>query len=279
MAVLRAIGAFFARIGRWIRDTAWVQPLLIVGGIFAIIFTIPYVISGVQSWFNDGTAAYITFYRNYQLSIEGCDDNDSEADGLFQYIVDAEQGVATSSQQKKYGEKFFLCFVQEGCSGCESNYYGLKYLKDYANSTSSFQLNEGKDSFKMHAIFMDETDSDIDYDGNIFEHYIYESYSQIFETAEEISTDTTNYNYLINQGGTSSSYYTTAEDMADGLESPTIFFIDLTAEDGYLSSFGISEIVFNYEGKDGESTSYAKGLTLVDCWNHEGIFGENYKGK
>ena len=39
MVVLRAIGNFFARIGRWIRDTAWVQPLLIVGGIFAIIFS------------------------------------------------------------------------------------------------------------------------------------------------------------------------------------------------------------------------------------------------
>ena len=39
MAILRAIGRFFAKIGRWIRDTAWVQPLLIVGAIFGLIFS------------------------------------------------------------------------------------------------------------------------------------------------------------------------------------------------------------------------------------------------
>ena len=38
MKILKAIGAFFARIWRWIKETAWVQPLLIVGAIFAIIF-------------------------------------------------------------------------------------------------------------------------------------------------------------------------------------------------------------------------------------------------
>ena len=40
MVVLRAIGGFFARIGRWIKETAWIQPLLIVGAIFAVIFAI-----------------------------------------------------------------------------------------------------------------------------------------------------------------------------------------------------------------------------------------------
>ena len=57
MKVLRAIGRFFARIGRWIRDTAWIQPLLIVGGIFGIIFSIPYITNWVKSWFAEGNAA------------------------------------------------------------------------------------------------------------------------------------------------------------------------------------------------------------------------------
>ena len=43
MKVLSAIGGFFARIGRWIKETAWIQPLLIVGAIFAVIFAIPHV--------------------------------------------------------------------------------------------------------------------------------------------------------------------------------------------------------------------------------------------
>ncbi len=277
MVVLRAIGRFFARIGRWIRDTAWVQPLLIVGGIFAIIFAIPYVIDGVQSWFEDSTATYVKFYEDYQLSLEDCDENNSEADGLLQYLVDASTGSQTEAQTRKYGEKFYLCFVQEGCSGCESNYYGFNYLADNVNKSSSFELNGGSDSFRLYSIFMDETDEDIDYDGNIFDHYIFDTYQQIFETAVEIATDTYNYNYLINQGGESSDYYSTATSMADEMESPTIFVIDLSAEGGYASSFGISEVLFAYDGKDSESTAYAKCLTLVDAWNHEGIFAEGYK--
>ena len=53
MVVLRAIGGFFARIGRWIKETAWIQPLLIVGAIFAVIFSIPHIIKGVSSWFDE----------------------------------------------------------------------------------------------------------------------------------------------------------------------------------------------------------------------------------
>ena len=51
MKILRAIGHFFAKIGRWIANTAWVQPLLIVGGIFAIIFSIPYIKRGFENLF------------------------------------------------------------------------------------------------------------------------------------------------------------------------------------------------------------------------------------
>ena len=67
MVVLRAIGKFFARIGRWIKETAWVQPLLIVGGIFAIIFSIPYIVKGVSSWFDQKGTASENFYSKFQV--------------------------------------------------------------------------------------------------------------------------------------------------------------------------------------------------------------------
>ena len=54
MKVLRVIGGFFARIGRWIRDTAWVQPLLIVGGIFGIIFSIIPIKDGIEKLMEEG---------------------------------------------------------------------------------------------------------------------------------------------------------------------------------------------------------------------------------
>ena len=93
MKVLRAIGNFFARIGRWIRDTAWVQPLLIVGGIFAIIFSIPYITNWVGSWFEVNQSE--KYYKDHQLSLKNCDDKKSEADGIFQYLVDISNGTDT----------------------------------------------------------------------------------------------------------------------------------------------------------------------------------------
>ena len=55
MKVLRAIGGFFAKIGRWIANTAWIQPLLIVGGIFGIIFSIPYIKQAIDNSKIDNT--------------------------------------------------------------------------------------------------------------------------------------------------------------------------------------------------------------------------------
>ena len=276
MVVLRAIGNFFKRIGRWIRDTAWVQPLLIVGGIFAIIFSIPYITNWVKSWFKNDTVAYEKYYSKVQLSIENCDEEKSEADDLFKYLLSIEDGTASDAQKKKYGEKFFLAFVQKGCSGCEANYDGFNYLQSkytVKDSSSAFYLEDGK-SFKIHSIYMDETDDGITYDGNIFEHYIYDRYAQIFEGAAGYATNEIDYQYLINQGGTSSSYYSNAQSMAEKIESPTVFLVDANSSDAY----GISEVLFAYSGQKGGSTALDKALTLVDCWNHKGIFAEGYQG-
>ena len=97
MKVLSAIGRFFARIGRWIKETAWIQPLLIVGAIFAVIFAIPHIINGVKGWFNDSDAAN-TFYAQYRLSLTGADKiktgedvGSSQVDKFFTYLADPAQ--------------------------------------------------------------------------------------------------------------------------------------------------------------------------------------------
>ena len=275
MVVLRAIGRFFAKIGRWIRDTAWVQPLLIVGGIFAIIFSIPYITKWVKSWGNSDASASEKFYNNAKLSLKGCDKETSDVDSLFKYLIAVENGdnEAIEAGKKKYGEKFFLCFVQEGCSGCETNYNGLSYLKsNYTTKDSKNDLYLDKD-FKYHSIYIDQTISDLDYD-NIFDHFILENYQQVFESVAGVFSDEQNYNYLINKGGKSSDYYTNINKIADTLESPTIFLFDLSNQ----LTYGISEVIFTAEGKDGKSADFDRALTLADCWNHADIFSENYKG-
>ena len=83
MIILKSIGAFFVRIWRWIKETAWVQPLLIVGAIFAVIFSIPYITEWAASWNQSGKGA---FYSSYQLSLEGEDTADRGASALTSAI-------------------------------------------------------------------------------------------------------------------------------------------------------------------------------------------------
>lgn len=280
MVVLRAIGNFFARIGRWIRDTAWVQPLLIVGGIFAIIFSIPYITKWVKSWGNDGTTATEKFYNNTKLSLKGCDKKESDVDKMFQYLIALEDNdtVGIEAGKKKFGEKFFLCFVQEGCSGCENNYDGLSYLKsNFTTKDDKADLFLDGGDFKYHSIYTDQTVDGLTYD-NIFDHFIIENYQQVFESLCSTFADEQNYPYLVNQGGTSSSYYTNVTKLADTLESPTIFLIDTTNSNSITTSnYGVTEILFTASGKDGKSDSLYKAMTFADCWNHADIFSPEYK--
>ena len=82
MVVLAAIGAFFKKIWDWIRNTAWVQPLLIVGIIFGVIFSIPAIVNAIKDAQEESDATE-NYYHQYQLTLEG--GKDSDALSLFRY--------------------------------------------------------------------------------------------------------------------------------------------------------------------------------------------------
>ena len=292
MVVLRAIGAFFARIGRWIRDTAWVQPLLIVGGIFAIIFSIPSITKWVQSWFSTGDAA-VSFYKNAgfkKLTNGNSEGVGSDADKLLSFIFSEDKSEA---DYDKYGEKFFVTFVQEDCSTCSSIYKGWKTAKDNWGKASGFKSvkdQEGnviyeakKGDFKMYTIFVDQTNDDN-------ENYFWKLHDKIYSAQwGDLSTLENPYkanNSSISYDGLASSE---EEDLSGGsvFTTPTTLLFDrVFAESGDLmqkgysavndsiAKFGISEILFDIPDKAGQAsgTPLAKARTIWDCWNHIGDF-------
>ena len=292
MIVLRAIGRFFARIGRWIRDTAWVQPLLIVGGIFAIIFSIPSITKWVQSWFTTGDAA-VSFYKN--SGYKKLDNGDSEgvgsdADKLLSFIFSEDK---TDADYAKYGEKFFVTFVQEDCSTCSSIYKGWKTAKDSWGKAAGFKelRKQGvdepiyvakKSDFKMYTIFVDQKNSD---DDNYFWKLHDKIYSEQFGDLSTLENPYKANNSSISYEGLASSE---EEDLSGGsvFTSPTTLFFDREfaekdlydlgyscANDG-IGKYGIAEILFDIPDKAGQvtGTPLAKARTLWDCWNHIGDF-------
>ena len=94
MIVLRAIGAFFAKIWRWIRETAWVQPLLIVGLIFGIMFSIKPIYNAIKDAQAKSSSAE-TYYRQFQVSLANGDDSQASklTDQIYQSIEAQENKI------------------------------------------------------------------------------------------------------------------------------------------------------------------------------------------
>ena len=130
MKILRAIGAFFAKIGRWIANTAWIQPLLIVGGIFAVIFSIPYIKTAIENAQIDNTDYDYLYYKDHSLDLnEG-----GKAEKLFSYL-DAKD---YENINKEFGTKFFFTFAQENCADCKS---AVAAFKNFASNFKTWELD------------------------------------------------------------------------------------------------------------------------------------------
>ena len=266
MVVLRAIGNFFVKIGRWIKETAWIQPLLIVGGIFAIIFSIPYISKWVSSWFDDSNAA-TAFYKDYKVSLDGAQnaDKDSDANKLFTYMQERDP-----EGEKKWGKKFFIVFVQEDCAGCEEIYKGFDVLDDNWGK-NEFVAKDGED-FKMYTIFIDSETTVNDETKNLFKDYFFDSVDYLFEEIIDTMQDS---NYAKNVSN-SSSYINELQTVgeSDNFASPTVFLYDPEAKDN-VTQLGVSEVLFTVPGKNNESGSFPIARTLYDCWYHQDLFSSN----
>ena len=113
MKVLKKIAAPFIAIGRWIKETAWVQPLLIVGCVFAIIFSIPSITKAIQ----DATKETdIDWYAVKQLSLDGTAKGTSEVDKFLEDYNNAQNAWSNGKfdeareAMSKYGseDRFIL---------------------------------------------------------------------------------------------------------------------------------------------------------------------------
>lgn len=112
LKIFRPIGHFFRAIWRWIINTAWVQPLLIVGIIFGVIFSINPVVSFFSNLFKEDNE--ITLYRDREIEY-------------------------TELQEKiENGEDFIVIFFRDDCSGCESI---LPSVNNFYKDNSSLKQN------------------------------------------------------------------------------------------------------------------------------------------
>ena len=285
--VLAVIGGFFAKIGRWIANTAWVQPLLIVGGIFAIIFSIPYIkqgIEGLQS--TDSTSSEIQYYKDRAISLTNAKDHTSDLDKLFSALEGGtEEDI--SYIKGKYGEKFFLSFGKETCSYCEECVGGFNYFRD--NFKDLVTAREGTADIKYNfvTVMLDTVDDDGDY----LAKFVFEEHASFFDEVSAEFAEWEEYALLNNVNESQKNTLISSieklakgtDDEGEGLETPTTLLIDLTerGQQVEIHPHFVTEIFFNYvdylsTAKYPEKTNIYKGNFIADAWTYSKLFEKDW---
>lgn len=283
MNFLKKLGTPFVALWRWIKETAWVQPLLIVGVIFAIIFSIPSITSWVQSWdFGDDKYNWL---ENKQLSLEGITDEkiDGEAADFFSTFEEAQSFWKNDNKDearktmKSYtgdADKLFLYFVQEQESASNIN-EANKYLVEEAwkNKVISRAEEAGievKGSFQYRTIFTDQTIEDKDgeyiYESHTAFEYLLKSreFESFYSTIYSAYQNTAYYQNIIAdkvENVKPESYQSSINSLrtTTNPNAPTLFIIDLSDDS---KNDIVSNIVFSIDG----SNKYARADFLANAW-------------
>ncbi len=249
MSLLKVIGSFFVRLWTWIKETAWVQPLLIVGAIFAIIFSIP----SITSWIEDMQSSVSdteAYFAKFEQTMEG--GTDSKADKLIDDI-DQSNSVVSS-----LGSKFFVTFYDSTNDSSESAYLGFETLE--ANWNKTYDPTDNN-PFKLFTIMTNEETTQTTKDETAFAQFL-DRNGNFFEEAAEAGRNT---DYFLNKQITETDLEKLESVDPTQFITPTILLVEFNDE---IDSYEITEVMFSVGGE----TDYDKAQLLLECWNKEGQF-------
>lgn len=281
MLILKSIGAFFVRIWRWIKDTAWVQPLLIVGAVFAIIFSIPSLTNWISGLSSSGDGSY---YESVKLTIDGekydegvtlVSSDYTAADKIAEAVYkvaedpDAESGNALEALKSQYGEKFFLIFVGNDCDACLSDEGGFETLRD--DWKTNYVPSDGAD-LKIYAIDSDESSgNDEDYEkkdwDTAFKRYLSNWGDTFFDAVGQYLTDTSlvsGYGYNADISEDEYQMFQAASyEGEDIFTTPITLLVDFSAE-AIEKGQSFEVVLTSLTG----SSNIEKANFLLKMWNH-----------
>ena len=270
MKVLRAIGAFFAKIGRWIANTAWIQPLLIVGGIFGIIFSIPYIKQGIENAQKDTTDYDYEYYKSKSLGLA----TDGRADKLLGYLENEE----FSKINDEFGTKFFLTFVKKDCAYCKESVEGFKYLE------ANYKSLDITTKPVIYSVLVDKKNDDDEY----MAQKLFDEHNDYFNNLAGDYGENDKYVLYENVPSKKSDYQDKIKKLpeactadGEGIDTPLTLMYDYAAyEAGKFSTSGVTAVLFNYVDLVSETQSvtnkFTKATVLRDCWNYGNVFDPEY---
>ena len=255
--VLTAIGHFFRNIWRYIMTNAWIQPILIVALIFAIIFGltgVPKLFDKIEGWFDDSTDNKIKSQKEIDI------------DEFFE-LYDG-------------NKSFIVVFGEDDCANCKSLY---KTINKYMDDEDHKEL-VGKD---VEIYFMNITDLLEDVEKDFEDHgddfinekrksglFGKELEKSNFEYLEELGNILYNgYRDILSSYNNNDEYSQDTEYSTSGysyypIQTPTTAFFTKDIAEGAENSKMFNMVVGQWEwGKNQTTAGYFGINKAFEAWN------------
>lgn len=242
--VFTMIGHFFRNIWRYIMTNAWVQPILIVALIFAIIFGltgIPGLIEKVKGWFDDSTDSRIK--RKYSETID--------IDEFYE-LYDG-------------NKSFVIVFGEDDCANCKTLY---KTINTYMDDESHQEIVNTEIYFLNITDLLEDVEDDIDKYGD----YDFANKGESFEKLERLGNILYNGYADIIKPFTDSDYselqsYGKVNDAYSIITPTTVFFTqDTTSGAEHSKMFNIVVGQWNW-GKTSTTAGYFGIGMAFEYWH------------
>ncbi len=229
--VFGAIGGFFKRIWRWIAETAWIQPLLIVGLIFGVIFSIP----SISSWISNASESYGR-YAYYNANVLKSKD-----------LLEFEDSKGYETLYEKDGkERFLIVFIEEDCNYCVQDEEAFKLFSKKQNW--DYDGNQAA-APSVRFVYCNYDEDDDSSEAESWRQYV--EVANLYDTVEEYYKETCEA-YGITQ---EDSYLAPMESETPKLPTPLI---------AYYENGAMEEVIMGLEG----STNIERMQYLRDFYFH-----------
>lgn len=192
--VLIVIARFFQKIWKWIVETAWVQPLLIVGIIFGVIFSIP----AISDWIKTASEnrGQGDFYKSRRLS-------DKEIEGLI-------DGETTIIDKLEKNNRFLVVIVGVDCTNCHDAEAGFKR---FYNGTGLYRSKD--EQVALYTIYTVEDKNNNRYD----------TYEKFDDTQQELIRESF-VDFMDSLGRTDSEIKAGLDNIQDSIPTPTLLLYE-----------------------------------------------------
>lgn len=249
---------FFRKIGDYIKNTAWIQPLLIVVVIFLVLFLLNPITTGIKNLWNLITTRNNMETVSYKEYVETIKDSAN----AYEVYYNDHDGDMTDYKDQKY----IVVFTQKNCEHCDEMYDLMNtYLKSSYNN-GDFKILNVKlttKTSKGELVYKDKTMGKAD--GSV-DDYV----KLLDQRIEDFATDAEGYN---------SSDFSTVTDSVYTYVSTPMFIWYVNGMEVRISNNFDSQVSSTTSG-DKSYTSFVDYMkfptTPVVGWDSE--FNLTYKG-